>query len=323
MTKNRLYYYLTCGMLAVIAVLFVLVMSKNTIIAAPVSSNNQEITIVAGEESGEYYAVAKDIEKLAREKNMDIDVMPTRGALQNIHDVFAYSTVPLGITQADTLAFLNTFANDDTQARLQAENLRTLMPLYQEEVYIITSKDINSVTELAGKKVAIGDRGSGTNTTASTLLYQWGIAPEALFTYDIKRALFALREKEVDAVFYVTGMPSKVLNEQILPEDNFHLLPVSLETKADDEFYSQLYTPITLQANTYTWQSEALETLAVQSYLITTAEQDCQKIDPVVNLIKDNLSWFKTNGDSVWKNVDLNNTQSQKLEKVSQCVASK
>ena len=55
-----------------------------------------EIKIVTGNEMGEYYSLAKDLEKLSQTKNFDIDVIPTRGALQNIQDVYSHSSITLG-----------------------------------------------------------------------------------------------------------------------------------------------------------------------------------------------------------------------------------
>ncbi|EAZ93509.1 hypothetical protein CY0110_16977 [Crocosphaera chwakensis CCY0110] len=40
------------------------------------------------------------------------------------------------MTQSDLLAFLNTFANKDEIARLQAESIRAVLPLYDEEVHL-------------------------------------------------------------------------------------------------------------------------------------------------------------------------------------------
>jgi TRAP transporter TAXI family solute receptor len=278
-----------------------------------------EINLVTGNEIGNYYAIGKDLEKLAKQKNLDIDVIPTTGALQNIHDVFFYESVPLGITQGDVLAFLSTFANNDEQSRVISESLRTVVPLYQEEIHLITRKDITSVEELAGKKLSIGDDGSGTATTASTLLFQWQIEPAELLTYDVKRAIAALREGEIDGMFYVVGTPAKVLEEQIFTDDNFHLLPISLKITSEDDFYNRLYSSAILPANTYSWQKEPVETLAVQSYLVTTDDQDCNYVSPVAKLIEDNLSWFQQNGDPVWQGVDLEHFHEQKPERVSQC----
>jgi hypothetical protein len=283
-------------------------------------TSSEEIKLVAGNEVGEYYAIARDIEKLGKQNNLDIDVIPTRGALQNIHDVFMYESVPLGIIQGDVLAFLNIFGNSDEEIRVKAESLRAVLPLYQEQIHVITRKDITSVQDLAGKIVSIGDAGSGTSLTASTLLHQWGISPKELVTYDIKKGIDALRNGKIDALFYVVGVPAKVLQEQIVPEDNFHILPVSLTITPEDEFYSKLYSKVTLPANTYSWQTEPVETLAVQSFLFTVENDDCTKVTPVASLIKDNLAWLQKNGDPVWKEVDLKPLQNQAPERMSKCV---
>ena len=310
---NRKLYYLTCGLLAIVTML--LVFNPLSTVAQTAKT---EINLVAGNEAGEYYSIAKNIEELARQKELDVDVIPSRGALQNIHDVFNYQSVPLGITQGDVLAFLNTFANDDEEARLQAESLRVVLPLYQEQIHLITRKNINSVEELAGKKVSIGEEGSGTSTTTATLLFQWGIKPERMFTYDVRRAISALRNQEIDAMFYVVGVPAKVLQEQILPEDEFQILPISLAMNSEDDFFPRLYSAVQLPANTYDWQSNPVETLAVQSYLITTENQDCKSVTPIAQLIKDNLAWLKQNGDSVWNNVNLDIVDGQ-TQRLSQC----
>jgi len=280
-----------------------------------------EINIVAGDESGEYFAIAKDIEKLAQENNFDIDIIATKGALQNIDDVFRYNSVSLGLTQSDILAFYNTFANDNEEIRRKAESLRIVLPLYQEEVHLITRKDIKSVEDLEGKIVSIGDENSGTSATATTLLFQWGVNPQELLTYDVKRSIDALRNGEIDGMFYVVGVPAKVLTEQILKEDNFQILPISLAISEDDDFFSRLYSPVTLPANTYEWQSEEVQTLAVQSLLFTVENDGCEQVSPVASLIKDNLSWLRANGNPIWKNVDLKLFHDETPERMSQCIS--
>ncbi|BAQ60457.1 immunogenic protein [Geminocystis sp. NIES-3708] len=279
-----------------------------------------EIKLVTGNEVGEYYSIAKDIEKLARRNNLDIDVIPTRGGLQNLHDVFMYESIPLGIIQGDVLAFLNIFANYDEVTKVKAESMRIVLPLYQEQIYVIASKEIKSIQDLSGKIVSIGDEGSGTSMTASTLLYQLGINPKELVTYDIKKGIDALRNDKIDALFYVVGSPAKVLQQQIVPEDNFHVLPLSLPTTSEDEFYTKLYSKVTLPANTYSWQTEPVETLAVQSFLFTVENDDCSQVTPVASLIKNNLLWLQKNGNPMWQKVDLKTLQPQDLTRMSKCV---
>lgn len=280
-----------------------------------------EIKIVTGGELGVYYSVARDIERLAAKNNLDVDVIPTRGALQNIYDVFNYDSVSLGLTQSDIIGFFNTFANDNEDTRIKAESLRIVLPLFREEIHLITRKDIKSVQDLTGKVVSIGDEGSGTSITASTLLYQWGVNPKELVTYDVKRSIDALRDGDIDAMFYVVGVPAQILQEQILVEDNFHILPLSLSVTEGDDFLPRLYSPITLPANTYDWQKEEVKTLAVQSLLFTVEGDGCEKVSVVASLIKNNLAWLRENGNPVWKNVDLQLFHDKPSERMSQCVS--
>ncbi|MBL1211210.1 TAXI family TRAP transporter solute-binding subunit [Geminocystis sp. GBBB08] len=284
------------------------------------AQTSSEIKLVTGNEIGEYYSIGKDIEKLGEKHNLDIDVIPTKGALQNINDVFNYESIALGIVQGDVLAFLNIFANDDEQISIKAESLRNVLPLFKEQIHVIAHKEIKSLKDLVGKRVSIGEEGSGTSLTASILLYQLSINPQELVTYDIKRGIHELRNGNIDALFYVAGVPSKVLQEQILPEDNFHLLPVMLTISPEDEFYSTLYSPVTLPANTYPWQTEKVETLAIQSFLFTVENDDCTQVNVVASLIKDNLTWLQANGNPIWKQVDLKPLNSKELTRMSKCV---
>ena len=58
-----------------------------------------EINLASGSEIGEYYALAKNLETIASKDKFDVDVIPTQGTLENIHDVFNHQTIPLGIAQ--------------------------------------------------------------------------------------------------------------------------------------------------------------------------------------------------------------------------------
>lgn len=285
------------------------------------AQNTKEINLVSGSESGVYYSIARDIEKLAEKNNLDVDVIPTRGAFQNIHDVFNYNSVGLGLTQGDIIGFFNTFANDNEDIRVKVESLRIVLPLYLEEIHLITRQDIQSVEDLEGKVVSIGDEGSGTAMTTTNLLYQWGVNPKQLVTYDVKRSIDALRGGEIDAMFYVVGSPAKVLQEQILESDNFRILPLSLTLSEDDDFLSRLYSSVTLPANTYNWQREDVQTLAVQSFLFTVEGESCENVSPVASLIKNNLPWLRENGNPIWQKVDLTSLHDRTPKKISQCVS--
>jgi len=308
------FFYWLYGLVGVLGA-FVFFLSSQTIAQTP----PLKINIVTGNEVGEYYAIGKDLEELGRQNNLNINAIPTRGALENTHDVFQYESIPLGITQSDLLAFLTIFGNNDELIRQRAEALRIVSPLYQEEVHLIANREISSIEELEGKKVSIGQSGSGTSMTAATILYDLGISPDQLLTFEAKRGIDAVRDGEIDALFYVIGAPARVLNEEISSGDNLHLLPVKLPIRPEDEFFNALYNSVTVPANTYPWQPEPVETITVESLLFTISEQDCKVVTPVARIIKDNLSWLQENGEGVWQRVTLQGSPLIRGQRRSRC----
>lgn len=158
---------------------------------------------------------------------------------------------------------MNLFANNDEDVRHQAEALRSVLPLYEEYVHLIARKDIKTLTDLNGKRISIGESGSGTSLTASNILFLGGIKPAELQTMEIRRGIDALRKGEIDAIFYVIGAPAAILEKEIVSEDNFHLVNELVFWSNEDEFYQQLYPSVELPAKTYSWQTEAVRSIAV------------------------------------------------------------
>ncbi|MCX8094627.1 MAG: TAXI family TRAP transporter solute-binding subunit [Caldisericia bacterium] len=97
------------------------------------------------------------------------------------------------------------------------KNLRVIMSLYPETIQIVALKKsgIKTVLDLKGKKVAVGDKGSGTEIDARTILSLHGI------TYDdieeqfmsFSEAADALKDERIDALFTTAGIPTASIVE--------------------------------------------------------------------------------------------------------------
>ncbi len=97
------------------------------------------------------------------------------------------------------------------------KNLRVIMSLYPETIQIVALKksNIKTVFDLKGKKVAVGDKGSGTEIDARTILSLHGI------TYDdieeqymsFAEAADALKDERIDALFTTAGIPTSSIVE--------------------------------------------------------------------------------------------------------------
>lgn len=303
-----------------------LAVSLNSLIAPQVlteSSQPEELNILTASEVGTYYAIAKDLEKLVAQSGIDLDLIPTAGALRNIHELYVHPNISLALSQLDVLAFMNTVANGDQEIRQQYEALRLVLPLYQEEVHLLVHDEINSISDLNGKKVAIGNQGSGTSMTAIMMLHNARVAPQELLELEHLKALDALRKREIDAAFYVVGVPEPALVEEVAAKDKLKLLPLRIEPIPNDEFFSKLYFSTIIPANTYSWQQEPVETVAVQSALFTVDSRNCQQVGQLAKLVYDNLDWLKQNGHPKWQSVTFDLARLKADSRLSSCVVQK
>src|ERR1051325_1662909 len=64
------------------------------------------LTIATGPNDGSYYQIAQDIKAVAAKDNVDVQVMATKGSLENI-DLLASGKVDTAIVQLDALRFVS------------------------------------------------------------------------------------------------------------------------------------------------------------------------------------------------------------------------
>ena len=116
-----------------------------------------DLTISTGSKEGAYYANALKYKELLAKQGITLNIQTSAGSTENLQRLIANETdlalVQGGLTAADT-------------------KLQSLGSLYYEPTWIFHQKDqpLNKLTDLAGKKVAIGPEGSGTRSLANLLL---------------------------------------------------------------------------------------------------------------------------------------------------------
>ena len=111
---------------------------------------------------------------------------------------------------------------------------RQVMACYPETIQIIANKDITSVEELKGKKVSVGDAGSGVDFNAKQILAAYGMDIEK----DIKKnnqgfadSADSLKNGTIDAAFVVAGAPTVAVTELAATYD-FNVLEIDAEHAA-------------------------------------------------------------------------------------------
>src|SRR5699024_5770043 len=148
--------------------------------------------------------------------------------------------------------------------------------LHPEALHIITleSTGIESVADLAGKKVAIGVPSSATNQASRTVLESYGINDGDYTAYeeDLDDAKDKLQNGTIDAVLYNVGIPSSALSELHAATGEVKLLGLNDDAiKAFTD--STPYVEYTIREEFYEWLDEPVQTIAALALLIGSVDE--------------------------------------------------
>jgi TRAP transporter TAXI family solute receptor len=256
--------------------------------------------MVTGGAKGTYYQFGLNLEQLVEQNGIKLNVANSNGSVENVFAVYKRPNTQMGIVQSDVLAFVAKVQTDPVLKKI-AKKIKMIYPLYNEEVHLLGRRDIEDFDGLDGKRVAIGQEGSGTYLTAKLLFEVSYTKPAAMITTGGSEALSQLKKGEVDAMFYVAGYPVKLFSDQVTAEDDLALIPIL--NKSIVEFYPKTEIP----AATYAWQTEKVKSVAVKSVLISYDFRmaNCQNVGRFADLLESNIDWLRENGHPKWKSVDL------------------
>ena len=218
--------------------------------------NGGRVGIISGGIGGTYIRIATDLASVLDDGDR-IRVLPImgKGSVQNITDILYLKGIDIGIVQSDVLKFMK---RQTVHRNIQAR-IHYITKLYNEEFHLISSKNITSVKDLAGKKVNFGVKGSGTYMTATTVFTALGIDIVPV-SYDQALALQKIKKGEIAATVYVAGKPARAISD-LKSDSGFKFLPVPFNAKLQET-----YLPARLTAKDYpnlVGQGTAVDTIAV------------------------------------------------------------
>jgi TRAP-type uncharacterized transport system substrate-binding protein len=150
-----------------------------------------------------------------------------------------------------------------------AESARIVLPLFEEQVYIIAAdvSGITSINELKGKHISTGEAGSATEQQARFIFAGLGIDWKTEFIheqFDLSTAIHALENGEIDAFMWSGYSPSTELSDLLdAPEAKFKLLPIAAdEDKTILQTAPGIFHQSQISAGLYASLQEGVETIA-------------------------------------------------------------
>lgn len=259
-----------------------------------------KLAIMTGGPKGTYYQFGLNLKELVKANGISLQVNNSTGSIENLYAVYKRPYTQMGIVQSDVLAFVSKVQSDPVLKRI-AQKTKMIFPLYNEEIHLLGRKELRDFDDLANKRVAIGKEGSGTYLTARLLFEVSEIRPREMIPIGTSDALSQLKSGAIDAMFYVAGYPVKLFVEDVSMNDNLALIPIL--NKNIVEFYPQVKIP----ANTYRWQQETINTVAVKAVLVSFnfRRVNCEFVGEFSTAIYENMDWLIQNGHSKWRSVDL------------------
>jgi TRAP transporter TAXI family solute receptor len=233
-----------------------------------VNRGDAGLVIATGPASGEY---ARFVDAL-RPRGIDWAVTQanTAGSVTNALMVDA-GEARFALVQSDVAAAAVTgqgaFASTGP-----LRHLRAVAALFPEPVHVVVRRDsgIAEFSGLAGMRIAIGSRGSGTRHTALQVLRAHGLDPDGFVAVDARdpeEALSLLVAGRIDAVIEVVSAPWRKL-DAVAATTELALLPLSAEAMSDLGQSMPGLVPLAIPDHSYSWQDGAVPTLAATALLV-------------------------------------------------------
>lgn len=184
----------------------------------------RKMDLLAGPKGSAYHDYATRYAQLLKKHGVTARVVETDGALDNLRRV-ARSDVP-------AVALAQSGIEGELDDPALVDGLVSLGSVAFEPVWLFVREDFDGaeVKDLAGHKVVIGPRGSGSRAIATLLLDANGILDQIdaspLKELAGEQAASTLMANEVDAAFIVSGLRSPVV-AQLLAAKNVKPLPIA------------------------------------------------------------------------------------------------
>ena len=264
----------------------------------PVQSQQQFISIGTGGVTGVYYptggAICRLVNKDRKEHGIRCSAESTGGSIYNINTIRA-GELEFGVAQSDW-QYHAYHGTSKFEAQGKFEGLRAVFSVHPEPVTIIAHDDsgISNITDFKGKRVNIGNPGSGQRGTWEAIEVALGWERSDLkLAAEMKSAETgqAVCDRKIDAYFWLVGHPS-ALTQESLSTCDAHLVNATgdaIDKLVADNSY---YRTATIPAGMYNNESE-ITTFGVGATFVTRADVPDEFVYVVVKAVFDNFDNFK------------------------------
>lgn len=266
--------------------------------SAATAQEEKFITIGTGGQTGVYYVVGQSICGLVNrgqaQHGIRCTAPSTGGSIANINAIKA-GDMDMGVAQSDWQYHAYNGTSEFEGDKFDKE--RAVFSVHGEPFNVIARADagIETFDDLKGKRVNIGNPGSGQRATMEVVMDAkgWTLDDFALAS-ELKPAeqAAALGDNKVDAIIYTVGHPNGSIQEAVSTIDA-KLIPVTgpeIDKLVEE---NPFYAKATVPGGMYKGTDSDVETFGVMATFVTSEDVGEDVVYEVVKAVFDNFDRFK------------------------------
>ncbi len=258
------------------------------------------VTIGTGGVTGVYYpaggAICRLVNRGRKEHGIRCSVESTGGSVYNLNALRA-GEIDVAVAQSDwqyhAVMGTEVFADKGPDTKLRA-----LFSLHSEPFTVIARKDahVKKFEDIIGKRVNIGNPGSGMRATMDLLMKKLGWSNRDFkLASELKSSeqAQALCDNKIDVMIYSAGHPNGAVQEvattcdvTIIPVDS----PMIVEMVKDNPFFAFA----TIPGGMYPGNPDDIKTFGVKATFVSSTDVGEDVVYQIVKAVFDNFENFKT-----------------------------
>ncbi len=259
------------------------------------------VTIGTGGVTGVYYptggAISRMLNKKVKEYGIKATVESTAGSVYNINGVLS-GDLEFGVAQSDRQFQAYNGLAEWAQKGPQKE-LRAVFSIHPESITLIATaaSGVKNVQGLTGKRVNIGNPGSGQLQNSKDVLAAVGVSLDSINAEQVKaaEAPSLLQDQKIDAFFYTVGHPNGNIKEATSGRIKVNIIPITgLGIEAllkKHSYYARAVIPAKFYPNA-TSQSD-VQSIGVKATFVASSKLDEKIVYAITKEVFDNLEDFK------------------------------
>ncbi|WP_404298575.1 TAXI family TRAP transporter solute-binding subunit [Halomonas sp.] len=266
--------------------------------SAPAVAQERFITIGTGGQTGVYYVVGQSVCRMVNrgsdDHNIRCNAPSTGGSVANVNGMKS-GELDMGVVQSD-VQYRAYHGEDNFESDGPWEEMRAVFTMHGEPLTVVARADsgIEHISDFPGKRVNIGNPGSGQRNTMAVVMDAMGWDTDVFSLasqLDAAEQAAALSDNNIDAMVYVVGHPNGSIQEATTTIDA-RLVPVTGPEIDEIISANPFYTRSVIPGGLYRGNDQDTETFGVAATFVSSTAVDEDVIYETVKAVFENFDRF-------------------------------